>query len=147
VFKRSLLLMLVAGALLSAACSGFRTAETVAGLFNGDALIAGLTNDLGIDARQAAGGVGSILSFAKSSLAAADYATLARLLPAADDYLEVAREAGLLTIPITNATRLSNEMGKLGFTPTTATKLYSELGGYLGEVGGPSARDKLMNLL
>ena len=53
----------------------------------------------------------------------------------------------MLGTPITDATRLSNEMGKLGFTPRTATKLYSELGDYLGDIGGPSAKSALMNLL
>ncbi len=139
--------MLVAATLAMAGCSGSDTVAAVAGTFAGDALISGLTSDIGIDAKQAAGGVGLILSFAESSLPAADYATILRLLPGADDYLKVATEAGLLTNPIADATGLSNAMGQLGLSPTTATKLYAELGDYLGNVGGPSAKSTLMNLL
>ena len=145
--RRSILFLLAAATLPLAACTSTGTTDTVEGVFEGDALISSLENDLGIDAGQAGGGVGAILSFAESSVPASDYATLSRFLPAADDYLKVAREAGLLGTPITDATRLSNEMGKLGFTPRTATKLYSELGDYLGDIGGPSAKSALMNLL
>jgi hypothetical protein len=138
---------LAAAALSFTGCSGNDTVDAVAGAFEGDALISGLTSDLGIDTTQAAGGIGSILSFAESSLPAADYSTLAGLLPGADNYIKVAQEAGLLTNPIADATQLRSAMGQLGIAPATATKLYSEVGNYLGNVGGPSAKSMLMNLL
>jgi hypothetical protein len=141
------MLSLAAAVLSITGCSTNDTVDAVASMFEGDALISGLTSDLGIDTRQAAGGIGSILSFAESSLPAADYSTLAGLLPGADNYIKVAREAGLLTNPIADATQLSSAMGQLGIAPATATKLYSEVGNYLGNVGGPSAKSMLMNLL
>ncbi len=145
--KLPLLAMLAASTLWVSACSSTDTVDAVASMFEGDELISGLTSGLGIDTTQAAGGVGSILSFAEQSLPAADYSTLAGLLPGADKYLKVATDAGLLKNPIADATALSAAMGQLGLNPRTGTKLYSQLGDYLGKAGGPSAQSMLMNLL
>ena len=146
-FRPSFVLLLAAGVLSLVGCAGNDTVDSVATMFEGDELISGLTNGLGIDATQAAGSIGSILSFAESSLPAADYASLKRLLPGTDKYMQVAKDAGLLTSPIADATTLRGAMGQLGLSPARATKLYSEFGDYLGNLGGPSAKNMLMNLL
>jgi hypothetical protein len=49
-----------------------------------------LTNELGVSDKQAAGGVGSILSYAKGELPSNDYSKLASAIPNADSLLKMA---------------------------------------------------------
>lgn len=113
----------------------------------GDTLVSSLAGGLGLDAAQAGGGLGSILSLAQTKLPAADYASLAGLLPSADNYIKMAQEAGVLTDPITDIGRLDAAMDKLGISPDTASSLYTQLGDYVGKAGGESTQEQLMALL
>jgi hypothetical protein len=121
--------------------------SSAAKMFAGDSLVSGLTSGLGIDAKQAAGSLGSIMSLAENKLPAADYSSLTKVLPGSDKYLKVAKDAGLLTDPITDSNKLYSAMGKLGINPDTAAKLYSQVGDYVGKSGGTSAKNMLMGLL
>lgn len=145
---RNLLAAVLVGATLAlGGCGSTDTLSSAAGMFAGDSLVSGLTSGLGIDATQAAGGLGSIMSLAENKLPAADYSSLTKLLPSADKYLQVAQDAGLLTDPITDANKLYAAMGELGINADTASKLYSQVGDYLGSAGGQSAKNTFMGLL
>ena len=87
------------------------------------------------------------MSLAKNKLQAADYGSLTKLLPNTEKYVNMAQQAGILTDPITDVTRLNSAMGKLGITPDTASKMISQIGDYVGSVGGDSAKNKLMSVL
>lgn len=139
--------ILLGAALAVGGCAGNDMMSSAASMFEGDSLVSGLTSGLGIDAKQAAGGIGSIMSLAENKLPASDYSSLTKVLPSADKYLKVAKDAGLLADPITDAGKLYAAMGDLGIDADTASKLYSQVGDYLGDVGGPSARKMLMGLL
>ena len=121
--------------------------SSLTGALGGDPLTSGLAASLGIDSDQAAGGVGSILSFAQNNLPATDYASLAGFLPDADKYIKAAQDAGVLTDPITDIGRLNGAMEKLGIDADTASSLYSQVGDFLGQAGGESAQEMLMGLL
>jgi hypothetical protein len=139
---------LVLGAALAMnGCSTTDTAAMAADMFKGDSLMSGITGDLGLTETQAAGGLGSVMSLAKTKLPAADYATVGKALPFADKYIKVAQQAGLLTDPISDVTRLNSAMGKLGITPDKATSMMGKLGDYVGAAGGESTKNMLMGLL
>ena len=139
---------LVLGAVFAlSGCSTADTAAKAASMFQGDSLMSGLTSGLGLSETQAAGGLGSVMSLAGNKLPAADYVSLGKLLPNTDKYIKVAQEAGVLSDPITDATKLNSAMGKLGIKPDTATKMLDQLGDYVGTAGGDSAKNMLTGLL
>jgi hypothetical protein len=86
------------------------------------------------------------MSLASSKLPAADYASLGKLLPNADKYIQAAQSAGILTDPITDVGRLNSAMGKLGITPEKSSKMLSQVGDYVGKAGGDSAKSMLTGL-
>ncbi len=56
-------------------------------------LINMLTSQLGVTDKQAEGGVGSILGYAKKALSSSDYSTLASAIPNSDELIKAAPEA------------------------------------------------------
>lgn len=116
-------------------------------IMGGDALLSGLSSSLNLDAKQAGGGIGSILSLAENNLPAADYASLAGYIPGADKYVKMAEEAGVLTDPITDVGRLNSAMEKLGISKDASSALFSKLGDFVGAAGGSDLQNTLMGLL
>lgn len=141
---------ILGGALTLAGCSTTDTASQAASAFQGDALMSTLTNStgggLGLTETQAAGGLGSVMSLASSKLPAADYASLGKVLPNADKYVQVAKSAGVLTDPITDVGRLNSAMGKLGITPDKSSRMLGQVRDYVGKVGGDSAKNMLTSV-
>ena len=145
---RTLIIALILGALpFLPSLVQSQDISSLTGALGGDPLTGGLATSLGIDSDQAAGGVGSILSFAQNSLPAADYASLAGFLPDSDKYIKAAQDAGVLTDPITDIGRLNSAMQKLGIDADTASSMYSQLGDFVGQAGGESTQTMLMDLL
>lgn len=139
--------MLVAISLSFGAPASADLLSSATDMLDNDALVSGLAGGLDLDARQASGGLGSIMSLAQNKLPAADYASLAGLIPNADSYIQTAKDAGVLTDPITDIGRLNSAMDKLGISPDTASSLYSKFGDYVGKFGDEATRDSLMALL
>jgi Protein of unknown function VcgC/VcgE (DUF2780) len=145
------LAIVILGATLAlASCSTTDTASQAASAFQGDALMSVLTSSsgsgLGLTETQAAGGLGSVMSLASNKLPAADYASLGKVLPNADKYIEVAQSAGVLTDPITDVGRLNSAMGKLGITPDKASRMLAQVRDYVGKAGGDSTKNMLTSL-
>jgi len=136
---------LLGGLFATSSCST-NSMLSAADMFGNDALISSLTSNLGIDAKQAAGGLGSIMSFARNKLPSADYDALARYLPDAGNYLKFAQDAGILDDPIGTLAGLNDTMQGLGISPSTANRMYDAVGDYVGQAGGESARSMLMGL-
>jgi hypothetical protein len=90
----------------------------------------GLTDD------QAAGGIGSILSFAKEKLKTSDYTQLASAVPGAAGYIDKAKSLGAVTGKIGNRQGLNAAFGKLGITPEVGSQLISTVVDYAGKLGG-----------
>jgi hypothetical protein len=143
---------LFASAILGAAltltgCSTTETATQAANGLKSDPLVSVLTNStgegLGLTQTQAAAGLGSVMSLASSKLPAADYAELGKVLPNADKYIAAAKDAGVLTDPITDVTRLNSAMRKLGVSPDKTAQMLGQVSSYVSKVGGPSAKTLL----
>jgi len=137
-------------ALALSGCSTTDTASKAASALKGDPLMSVLTNStgegLGLTQTQAAGGLGSVMSLASSKLPAADYAELGKVLPNADEYIDVAKSAGVLTDPITDVTRLKSAMRKLDISPDKASIMLGQVSSYVGKVGGEPTKSMLTSL-
>jgi hypothetical protein len=141
---------IISAALILTGCSTTETASQVANGLKGDPLMSVLTNStgggLGLTETQAAGGLGSVMSLASNKLPAADYAALGEALPNADKYIAAAKNAGVLTDPITDVDRLNSAMRKLGITPDKASHMLGEVRDYVAKVGGTSAETTLASV-
>jgi hypothetical protein len=128
-------------------CSTTETASQAASAFQDDPLMGVLTHSTGeglaLTETQAAAGLGSIMSLAGSKLPAADYESLGKALPNSDKYIAAAKNAGVLTDPITDVARLKSAMRKLDISPDKASRMLGEVSNYVGKVGGPSAKTML----
>ena len=147
-FMRKIMTTLALGALIAGSgCSTTDAVQTASSLFGNDALVSGLTSGLGLDARQVAGGLGGLMSLAKSSLPTSDFLSLAGYLPNADQYLKFANDAGILSGPLKSVSDLSSTMDSLGVSPSQATDMFNQVGKYIGDAGGAAQQDMLMGLL
>ena len=116
-------------------------------MMGGDSVTTGLSTGLGLDAEQTGAGLGSIMSLAQNKLPAADYDSLAKLLPNTSGYIKMAQDAGVLTDPITDVGRLNSAMQKLGIAPDVSSSLYSKLGDLVGASGNESLQNSLAEML
>lgn len=143
-------ILIVGMLLLSTTVSHIAAADILSdakNMMGDDALLGSLASSLDMDAEQAGGGIGSILSLAQNKLPAADYESIAASLPGADKYLKMAKDAGVLTDPITDVGRLNSAMEKLGISSEASSALYSKLGDLVGTTAGGDLKDSLMGLL
>lgn len=106
-----------------------------------------LRAQLGLSSRQATGGLGSILTYAQNKLSADDYGQVAATIPGASDAIEVARDAGAVTGPITDLKGLQSAYGHLGISPEVGEKLNSSVVDYASKAGGPRVSRILGSLL
>ena len=114
--------------------------------FSGDPLVSSLTS-AGLSTKQAAGGLGSVLSLAQQKLPATEYSSLTKYLPGADKYVKVAQDAGVLSDPIRDVQQMNEAFKKLGLDPNQARGLLGYTGDYLDQQGGEPARGLLVRTL
>jgi hypothetical protein len=147
-FMRKIMITVALGTLITGSgCSTTDAMRTASSLFGNDPLVSSLTSGLGLDARQAAGGLGGLMSLAKSSLPTSDFLSLAGYLPNADQYLKFANDAGILSGPLKSVSDLSSTMDSLGISPTQATDMFNQVGNYIGDAGGSAQQNMLMSLV
>ena len=147
-FMRKIMITVALGTLITGSgCSTTDAVQSAASLFGNDALVSSLTSGLGLDAKQVAGGLGGLMSLAKSSLPTSDFLSLAGYLPNADQYLKFANDAGILSGPLTSLSGLSSTMDSLGVSPSQATDMFTQVGNFIGDAGGVAEKDMLMGLL
>jgi outer membrane murein-binding lipoprotein Lpp len=133
---------IAAAVVIPAALAGCASSPSMPS-FAGDALMSTLTSGAGgLSPTQAAGGLGAITSLAQSRLGG-DFTQLAKLLPNADKYLQVAKSAGVLDAPITNVASLNSAFQKLGIDSMQAKGLLDATSGYLSKAGGEAGRNLL----
>lgn len=145
--KKFATVLCLTGLLASSGCSTTDAMMSAADMFGNDALVSSLTSGLGLDAQQAAGGLGSIMSLARTELPSADFDTLSQYLPDAERYLKFAQDTGVFDDPIGTLAGLNDTMQSLGISPSMANQMYQAVGDYVGNAGGESARNMLMGLL
>jgi len=119
-------------------------------------LIDTLTNKLGVSQKQASGGVGSILSYAKSALPSNKYATVANAVPNASSLLEMAPKvssamSGLGAMGTTSSSlggmaALTSQFSSLGLNSGMITKFVPVILNYFKKSGSTNAMSILSGL-
>jgi len=109
------------------------------------ALTTSLMSQLGVSAPQATGGIGAILSYAKSSLSPEKWDTVAKSIPGADSYLKTASDA-LGGGSITSAAGVGEAFSKLGMSPEMAKQFTPIVADQAGKIGGDTAKSLILGL-
>jgi hypothetical protein len=105
-----------------------------------------LTKQLGITESQADGGVGSILQLAKEKLTSGQFDTIAKTIPDSQKYLDAAKRV-LTEGKVGNANGLQSAFSELGMGQDTLAKFKAVVTDYVGQVGGPQAKNLLESAL
>ena len=98
------------------------------------------------DSSQIEGGLGSLMSLAKSQLSGDDFSKITSAIPGVDKYLDAAKSLGVLDSPITSLAGLKDALGKLGMSPDTISKFVPAAVSALGKVGGADVAGLLSSL-
>ena len=114
--------------------------------FSGDPLMGSLT-DAGLSTKQAAGGLGAVMSLAESKLAPADYKSFTKLMPSSEKYVKVAQDAGVLTTPVRDIQGLNSAFSKLGLDPNEARGLLGLVSDYAAKQDGQAGRSLVTHVL
>jgi hypothetical protein len=100
-----------------------------------------LSSELGISKSQASGGVGSILSYAKSSLSGSDYSTLASGIGNSSSFLSAAPSTSK-----SGYSGLVSQFSSLGLSSSMIQKFVPIIVGYLTKSGSMGASGILTKL-
>lgn len=146
-WKKIVAVAVLATSVALSGCSTASVAEQAVSMFAGDNLVSSLTSGLGVSPLQAAGGLGSVMSLASSKLSPTDYKSLAKVFANSDDYLKIAKKAGLLDSPIGDVAGLNSAFKTLGISPETGVKMLSQVTDFAGSSGGDAAKSMLTGLL
>lgn len=98
------------------------------------------------DESQIEGGLGSLLSLAGNRLSADDFAKISSAVPGVENYLDAAKQLGVLDTPITSMDGLTAALGKLGMSPDTISKFVPAAVSALGQIGGADVAGLLSSL-
>jgi len=116
-------------------------------------LITELTQQLGISGKQAQGGVGSILNYAKSSLSPEEYNTVAKAIPNSNSLLSLAPQAASMlgslggnSSSLGSMSSLISQFASLGLSSDMIGKFISIITNYLKGSGSTDAVGILSNL-
>ena len=140
--KRFLSLLLVAVVLSSLmGCSSTGGKNEVSK--GSDAAVASLMQTAGVTAEQAMGGLGSILSLAKSKVSAADFSKLTAGLPSADKYMSSLGKMGINGGDIKTPLDLQAAYKKLGMSDDVQQKFTPAAVNYIRSAGGEAAASVL----
>ena len=132
--KRRPFLIIVAATALSG-CAGTGGSST-------SDIVGALTGQLGVTPQQATGGVGSMLSYAKTQMSPADFGTVTSALPGADSYIKLAAAAlggGAIDTPAA----LGSAFSRLGMSPDMVNKFAPVVADYAGKYGSAAAKNLL----
>jgi uncharacterized protein VcgC/VcgE DUF2780 len=105
-----------------------------------------LSDQFGMSSNQAQAGIGAILAYAEGKLPSADYQKVAAALPGASENVQVAKDAGAVTGPITDQVGLNSALNQLGINPGVAGKFIPAVSSYIGKVGGPEVSQIMQGL-
>ena len=108
--------------------------------------VTSLMESAGVTANQAIGGLGSILSLAKSKVTPEDFAKLAAGIPSADKYMSALGDMGISSGDIKTALDLQAAYSKLGMNDDVQQKFTSAAVNYVRSAGGEDAASVLSGL-
>ena len=106
-----------------------------------------LQGQLGIDANQAEGGIGSMLSLASEKLSAGDFDKIASFIPGASKYMDTAKNLGAVVGPLKDVAGLNSALGSLGIPPQVISQFVPSLSKYVEQLGGAEASALLEKVL
>ena len=146
---RNLLAVLLVGGFIAYTSTSFSQSlpSSLTDMVGDEAMLSSVASSLGLSEEQAGGGIGALLSYAQNSLSSTDYESLVGFIPGADKYVGMARDAGVLTDPITDVGRLTKAMDSLGIDADTASSLFDQVGNVVGQTGGAEMQQMLEGLL
>ena len=116
-------------------------------MFASDSLVSSLGSSLNMNPMQAAGGLGSLTSLAKSKLSPTDFGAFSKMLPGADKYLQFAQTTGVVSSPVTDAAGLGANLAKLGMSQDMASGFLGKMGEHFRSKGGAQGSKLLAGLL
>jgi hypothetical protein len=129
------------------------TATSSSKQLSSNELVSMLTKELGVSDKQAAGGVGSILSYAKSALPAGDYKELSSAIPDASSLLALAPKASGAMSALSSVSdsaggiaALASQFSSLGLDSGMVSKFVPVVMDYLKGNGSTSAMKILSSL-
>ncbi|RPH53488.1 MAG: hypothetical protein EHM84_03740, partial [Lysobacterales bacterium] len=93
------------------------------------------------------GGVGSVLTLAQEKLAKGEFDQIAKVIPGASKYLDMAKSLGAVTGPLGNRSGLNSALTRLGISPTTAAKFVPAVTDFVGKAGGADVANMLSSAL
>jgi Protein of unknown function VcgC/VcgE (DUF2780) len=126
----------------AAALAGCETMQSM----TAPSLSSSLTSGLGITETQATAGVGTVLSYAKEQLSAADFSTVSKSIPGADSYMKAATDR-LGTTKIASSGGLNSSLARLGLSQDQINKFVPMVTDYVGTQGGDYAKNLLLGAL
>ncbi len=130
-----------------AACSSTPEKMMDSVMGKSDALLNTLSTKLGVSETQAAGGVGSMMSLAKSKLSPESFSTLTKGMPGVDGYIKTAQEVLGPNMKITDLASLKSAFSRFGMGPDMIGKFKPYVTDALGKVGGDSVKQLLGGVL
>ena len=105
-----------------------------------NALVSELSSELGISDKQAAGGMGSILNYAKNQLPANDFSTLSQAVPDASSLMAMApKTAALGGSSLGGMAGLASQFSSLGLSSDMITKFVPIIMDYFKSSGSTDA--------
>jgi len=144
--KHILSLLLVTVVLSSLiGCSSTGGKDSISSL-SSDPAVTSLMQSAGVTANQAIGGLGSILSLAKSKVAPEDFSKLTAGLPSADKYMDALSGLGINSGDIKTALDLQGAYKKLGMSDDLQQKFTPAAVNYVRSAGGEEAANVLSGL-
>jgi Protein of unknown function VcgC/VcgE (DUF2780) len=144
--KRFLSLLLVTVVISSlCGCSSTGGKNAISSL-SSEPAVTSLMQTAGVTADQAIGGLGSILSLAKSKVTPEDYSKLAAGLPSADKYIGALGGLGINSGDIKTPLDLQAAYKKLGMNDDVQQKFTPAAVNYLRSAGGEAAASVLSSL-
>jgi hypothetical protein len=136
---------------------GFAFAEeTSQPSLNDNELVKSLTDKFSVKPEQAAGGIGSILNYAKGKLSADDFGKVSKAIPDTDSLVKAAPAVdssaatsalAKLSPSAAGIASLGSSFQKLGLSPDMVSKFVPEILNYTGLKGGDATKNILANVL
>jgi hypothetical protein len=112
-----------------------------------DALLAAMSHQIGVSETQAAGGIGSIMSLAKSKLSPESFATLTKSMPNVDRYMRTVQDVLGPDAKITDLASLRSAFSRFGMGPEMIGKFKPFVMDAIGKAGGDPVKQLLGGVL
>ena len=112
-----------------------------------DPLLGALSSKLGVSDTQASGGVGSMMSLAKTKLSPENFSTVTKAIPGIDGYMKTAQDVLGPNMKITDPAGLKSAFSRLGMSADMVGKFKPIVLETAGKLGGEPVKQLLAGAL